>query len=208
MIITIGRQIGSGGREIAQKLAEKFGCTLYDKELLSIAARESGFSEHFFEENDEKKGFFRSLLPSAGRTFSMGNIYRSEFSDDSLFQFQSDAILKAAGNGSCVFVGRCADYILRERDDVVNIFVTANIDDRIRRVQERRECIDDRARRIIEKGESRRASYYNYYTGKRWGDSASYDLCVNSSLLGIDATTQFIAEFIHSTLNTPRSTKQ
>lgn len=215
MIITIGRQIGSGGREIAQKLAEKFGCTLYDKELLSIAARESGFSEHFFEENDEKKGFFRSLLPSAGRTFSMGNIYRSEFSDDSLFQFQSDAILKAADEGSCVFVGRCADYVLRERDDVVNVFVTANIDDRIRRVKERRDCDDDRARRLIEKGESRRASYYNYYTGKRWGDSASYDLCVNSSMLGIDATTQFIAEFIqltinnsHSTLNTPHSTKQ
>ena len=196
MIITIGRQIGAGGREIAQKLADEFGCTLYDKELLSMAARESGFSEEYFEQNDEQKGFFRSLLAGPGRGFSAGNFYRNEFSGDNLFQFQSDAIRKAADEGSCVFVGRCADYVLRERDDVVNIFVTANIDDRIRRVQERRECIDDRARRIIEKGESQRATYYNYYTGKRWGDSASYDLCVNSSLLGIDATVEFIAEFI------------
>ncbi|MBR6446164.1 MAG: cytidylate kinase-like family protein [Prevotella sp.] len=200
MIITIGRQIGAGGREIAQKLAEEFGCTFYDKELLSMAARESGFSEEFFEQNDEQKGFFRSLLTGPGRGFSMGNFYRNEFSGDNLFQFQSDAIRKAADEGSCVFVGRCADYVLRERDDIVNIFVTANLDDRIRRVQERRECVEDKAQRVIEKGESQRATYYNYYTGKRWGDSASYDLCVNSSLLGIDATVQFIAEFIRTKL--------
>ena len=130
----------------------------------------------------------------------MGNFYRNEFSGDNLFQFQSDAIRKAADEGSCVFVGRCADYVLRERDDIVNIFVTANLDDRIQRVQKRRECAEDKARRVIEKGESQRATYYNYYTGKRWGDSASYDLCVNSSLLGIDATVQFIAEFIRTKL--------
>ena len=107
-----------------------------------------------------------------------------------------------------MFVGRCADYILRDFPNVLNIFVTADLNERAKMVAERNECSLDDAKKIIQNIESSRASYYNYYTGKRWGDSASYDLCVNSSLLGIDATTQFIAEFIHSTLNTPRSTKQ
>lgn len=200
VLINIGRQLGSGGRIIARQLADEFGCTFYDREILNLAAQESGFSKEFFEQADEHKGFFRSLLQNPGRSIAIGNFYHNQFSEESLFQFQSDAIRKAAAQGSCVFVGRCADYVLRDFPNCVNIFVTARLEDRIRRVQQRDNCSADDARHIIEKGEAHRASFYNYYTGKRWGQAESYDLCVNSSLLGIDATTRLVADFIKSRL--------
>ena len=124
IIICVGRQLGSGGHDIARMLAMDFNANYYDRELLNLAAKESGFSEKFFEENDEKKGFFKSLFnmqaPHLGGTSSL---YRTNFSQESLFQFQSDAIRKAAEEGSCVFVGRCADYVLRDMPNVVTIFI-------------------------------------------------------------------------------------
>ena len=117
IIINVGRQLGSGGLVIARKLAEDFGCSFYDKELLNLAAKESGFSEKFFEQNDEKKGFFRSLFHIHAPFMSDNNFYNNKLSQESLFQFQSDAIRKAAEAGSCVFVGRCADYVLRDFDN-------------------------------------------------------------------------------------------
>ena len=201
LLICVGRQIGSGGRVIAQRLAKEFGCQFYDSELLNLAAKESGFSEKFFKQNDEHKGFFRTLLQNHGRSFSMGSFYQSEFSEESLFKFQCDAIAKAAAEGPCVFVGRCADYVLRDEPGMVSIFVTADDDDRIHRAMERHQCDYDTARHKIESGESQRATFYNYYTGKRWGHSACYDLCVNTSRLGIEATAQFIAEFIRHIKN-------
>ena len=161
LLICVGRQIGSGGRVIAQRLAKEFGCQFYDSELLNLAAKESGFSEKFFKQNDEHKGFFRTLLQNHGRSFSMGSFYQSEFSEESLFKFQCDAIAKAAAEGPCVFVGRCADYVLRDEPGMVSIFVTADDDDRIHRAMERHHCDYDTARRTIESGESQRATYYN-----------------------------------------------
>ena len=111
IIICVGRQLGSGGQIIARKLAEEFGCKLYDREILNLAAKESGFSEKIFEQNDEHKGFFRALLSGHGRSFAINNFYQKEFSEENLFQFQADAISKAASEGPCVFVGRCADYV-------------------------------------------------------------------------------------------------
>ncbi|MBR0488892.1 MAG: cytidylate kinase-like family protein [Prevotella sp.] len=196
IIITIGRQLGSGGRVIAQKLAQEFDCQFYDKEILNLAAKESGFSEKIFEQNDEHKGFLKSLFHMRVPHVSDVNFYKSNISQEGLFQFQSDAIRKAAKKGSCVFVGRCADYILRDMPNVVNIFVTADIDWRAEQVIKRHQCTKEEALKIIHHAESSRASYYNYYTGKRWGDAASYDLCVDASILGIDATEQYIADFI------------
>lgn len=201
LLICVGRQIGSGGRVIAQRLAEEFGCRFYDSEILDLAAKESGFSEKFFEQNDEHKGFFRTLLHNHGRSFSMGNFYQSEFSEESLFQFQAEAIHKAAAEGPCVFVGRCADYVLRDEPGLVSIFVTADLEERIGRAIQRHQCDHDAARRIIENGESQRATYYNYYTGKKWGLAAGYDLCVNTSKLGIEKTAELIAQFIRATQN-------
>lgn len=196
IIINIGRQIGSGGRIIAKKLADEFSCKFYDKEILNLAAKESGFNEKFFEQNDEQKGFLKSIFHIHAPLLGENNFYKNNFSQDSLYQFQSDAIRKAAEGGSCVFVGRTADYILRDCKNAVSVFITANIDHRIQRVCKRHNFDRATARKYIRSKEDERASYYNYYTGKKWGHSESYDLCINSSILGIDETEKFIADFI------------
>lgn len=196
IIINIGRQVGSGGRVIAKMLADDFHLTFYDKELLNLAAKKSGFSERFFEQNDEQKGFFKSRFHIHVPLLGENNFYRSSFSDESLYKFQSDAIRKAADESSCVFVGRTADYILRDHKNVVNIFITASMDYRIQQVCKRHGCTRAEARKMITKGESERANYYGYYTGKRWGHSESYDLCINSNRLGLEETERFIADFI------------
>jgi cytidylate kinase len=196
IIINIGRQIGSGGRIIAKQLAEEFNCKFYDKEILNLAAQESGFSEEFFEQNDEQKGFLKNLFHIHLPLIGGGNFYNNTFSQESLYKFQSDAIHEAAQEGNCIFVGRTADYILRDMKNVVNVFITANIDQRIQRVCKRQELTRNEARKFIKEHESERATYYNYYTGKKWGHSESYDLCINSSILGIEDTEKFIADFI------------
>ena len=196
MIINVGRQVGAGGQEIGRMLAEDFDAKFYDRELLNLAAKESGFSEKFFKQNDEKKGFLRGLLNVQTPHLSGGNLYGSNFSQERLFQFQSDAIRKAAQEGSCVFLGRCADYVLRDFDNVVNVFITASMDVRIQLVAKVKELDDEHARKLIEHVESRRAQYYNYYTGKNWGAAESYDLCIDASILGLEETEKLIAEFI------------
>lgn len=197
LIINVGRQLGSGGRIIAKMLAEEFDCKFYDREILNIAARESGFSEKFFEENDEQKGFLKSHFHIHLPLLGSNDFYKNDFSQESLYQFQSDAIRDAVEkNPRCVFVGRTADYVLRDNKAVVNVFITANMDFRAENVSKRRGCTMEEARKIIENGESERAKYYNYYTGKTWGHSESYDLCVDASILGLEATKDFIAEFI------------
>ncbi len=200
IIINIGRQLGSGGRTIGKILAERFNCSFYDKELLNLAAKESGFSEKFFEQNDEHKKFFKSLFHLHAQHVSDNNFYINKFSQESLFQFQAEAILKAAKEGNCVFVGRCADYILRDNPNAINIFITADIKFRLMQVCKRHECDEDTALKIINSKESIRASYYNYYTGKKWGYSQSYDLCVDSSKLGIEGTVDFLAYYIQEWL--------
>ena len=196
IIINVGRQVGAGGREIGQMLAKDFEAKFYDRELLNLAARESGFSEKFFKQNDEKKGFLRGLLNVQMPHLSGGNMYGSNFSQESLFQFQSDAIRKAASEGSCVFLGRCADYVLRDMKNVVNVFITASMEFRADVVSKVKGIDTDHARKLIEQVESGRAQYYNYYTGKRWGAAESYDFCIDASILGIEATEKLIAEFI------------
>lgn len=196
IIINVGRQLGSGGHDIGRMLALDFGAKYYDRELLNLAAKESGLSEQVFERNDERKSFLHTFLhlPNA---LSGESYTRQGFTQDSVFQFQSDAIRKAADEGSCVFVGRCADYVLREYNNVVNIFITASMDFRVQQVMAKQNFTSPlEARRFIEQRESRRADYYNYYTGKKWGHAASYDLCIDSSILGLVDTENFIAQFI------------
>lgn len=201
IIINVGRQLGSGGHDIGRMLAMDFGAKYYDRELLNLAAKESGFSEKVFEMNDERKGFFRGLFNVQTAHLGDNNFYNSRFSQESLFQFQSDAIRKAAKECSCVFVGRCADYILRDFPNVLNIFVTADLNERAKMVAERNECSLDDAKKIIQSIESSRASYYNYYTGKKWGMAASYDLCISTTPLGIDGTERLIESFIREKIS-------
>ena len=196
IIINIGRQLGSGGHDIGRMLALDFQAKYYDRELLNLAAKESGLSEKIFEQNDEKKGFFRGLLNLGSPHVSSGRVYNSRVSQESLFQFQSEAIKKAANEGSCVFVGRCADYVLRNLPNTVSVFVTASMDYRVHQIMNKRHLDEDAARKFIEQGESERATYYNYYTGKKWGAAESYDLCIDSSVLGLVETEKIIAQFI------------
>lgn len=195
IIVNVGRQLGSGGHIIAARLAEELGCEFFDKEILCRAARESGLSEKFFEQNDERKGVLRGMLGGIIPHPNMGGFYRNRFPEDALFKFQSDAIRHAAEEGSCVFVGRAADYVLRDMAETLNIFITADIEERIERVADRHKCDNDTAMRIIQQKEKERAAFYNFYTGKKWGDAASYHLCVNSSLFGIEKTTKWIADY-------------
>ena len=197
LIITVGRQIGSGGRVIARMLAEEFGCQFYDREILNLAAKESGFSEKFFEQNDEQKGFLKTHFHIHLPLLADNDFYKNNFSQESLYQFQSDAIREVAGTTPrCVFVGRTADYVLRDFPNTVNIFITATFEERIKRVCERQQLTADEAMKYINAREEARSTYYNYYTGKRWGAAESYDLCVSSSILGLDETATFITSFI------------
>lgn len=196
IIINIGRQFASGGRYISKKLCEEFGCKYFDKEILDLAAKESGFSPDVFKKSDEKKSFIHTLFHLHAPMLSDDNFYNNKFSEESLFKFQCDAIRKAASQGSCLFIGRCADYVLRDEPNTVSIFLAADMEDRINRTMERYNMDEESARKTISKKDSTRASYYNYYTGKKWGAAESYDLCINTSIFGLDETAKFIADFI------------
>lgn len=198
LIICVGRQLGSGGCEIARMIADNLGCKFYDNELINLAAEKSGFNPKIFESQDENHGVFRTLFGAfSGRLGRVGSIgYNSSISQESLFQIQSEVIFKAAKTENCVFVGRCADYVLREKPGMFSVFITADDDDRVNTVAKRRGCTLDEARKFISRKESQRAAYYNYYTSKKWGAAESYDLCINSSVLGWERTAEFIEQVI------------
>ena len=198
MIITIGRQYGSAGYEIGKKLAEDLGIQLYDKEMLKRAAKESGLCEELFETHDEKptNSFLYSLVMD---TYSLGyssSSYADMPINHKVFLAQFDTIKKIAGEGPCVMVGRCADYALEDYDNVMNVFIYADLDQRIRRVAREFNLTDAKAKDIILKNDKKRASYYNYYTNKEWGNAKGYDLCLNSGKLGIAGTVRVIKEYM------------
>ena len=201
-IITIGRQFGSGGREIGELVAQHFGIKCYDKELLSRAAKESGFCEEMIQNHDERptNSFLYNLVMD---TYSFG-YNASSFVDmpisHKVFLAQFDTIKKIADEGPCVIVGRCADYALSDYDNVLNLFIYADEDAKIRRIKERFEDVktDDQAKDMMNKKDKQRQSYYNYYSSKKWGRADSYDLCINSSKLGIEGTVKFIIQYIEN----------
>ena len=198
-IICIGRQLGSGGKIIGEQLAKNLHIGFYDKELLNLAAQKSGLEKKFFEHADEKSsgGILNSLLefrvPIVG---SSPLTFGSCLNSDSLFKIQSDVIRQLAQEQSCIFVGRCADYILRDYPRRIDIFISANKEDRINRLCELHNINEKQAEEMIEKGDKKRAAYYNYYSSKTWGYADTYHLCINSSILGIEETIKFIQEFI------------
>lgn len=203
-IINIGRSLGSGGRAIGHILAKDFGIAYYDREILNLAAKESGFCAEVFERNDEKNRFLRTLgniIPFIG---GGATYYDNELSNENLFRIQSEAIRKAAANHSCIFIGRCADYVLRDNPRCVNVFITANMEDRIASVMKWNNCTAEKAQEIIEKGNSERASFYNFYSSGTWGAASTYHLCINSSVLGIEETAVLIKNFVIQKLKLPQ----
>lgn len=197
-IITIGRQYGSGGREIGEKVAAHFGIRFYDKELLTRAAKESGFCEEMLANHDERptNSFLYNLVMD---TYSFG-YNASSFVDmpisQKVFLAQFDTIKKIAGEGPCVIVGRCADYALSDWDNCLNLFIYADEKARVRRICQKYELSESKARDMILKKDKQRQSYYNYYSTKKWGRSDSYDLSINSSILGVDGTVKLIIQYI------------
>jgi len=189
LIISIGRQIGAGGLGVARRLSKEFGLKVYDKELLAEVARESGLDEACFVQRDEhsSRGMrtalqgFRSLLGVYNRAGT-----NTVMTEEQLFKIQSEVMQKIAAKEDCIFVGRCADYILRDEPRLVTVFIAADLESRVRNLMRVGGKSEEEARRFIETGDRKRAEYYNYYTFKKWGDSASYDLCVNASRLGDD----------------------
>ena len=173
-VINIGRQLGSGGREIGAELAKRLNIAFYDKELINIASKESGLSKHLFEEADEKASFSFSGggLLGVRSSFMSDGYVNNYLCNESLFKIQSDVIRELAEKQSCVFVGRCADYILRDHPQALNVFISAPLTDRIERVSKNHQLTEKKAKDFIEKTDKKRASYYNYYSNKRWGVDA------------------------------------
>lgn len=191
IIINIGRQFGGGGLGVAYELGKKLGIPVYDKELIAKAAQDSGFSKGIFEESDEKK-----------RLFSLSSIFASRFgdtenymSDRGLFKMQSETIRKIAEQGSAIIVGRCSDYILRDMECTLDVFLTSPLEVRAARIAERSGLSLEEAEKLAEEKDRNRAEYYNYYTFTDWGVASTYDLCLDSSVLGIEGAADMIIEF-------------
>ena len=196
MVITVGRQYGSGGREIGTMLAEKLGIAYYDDMLLKEAAKESGLCEDLFRSFDERPKSFLYSVAMDPYSFSMNHVMPKGSIEQQVYLATYDTIKKLADKGPCVLIGRCADYALKDRDDVINLFITAPLENRIERVARRNGITRDEAKERIKRTDKSRASYYNYYSSKDWGDAKSYDLCIDSSLLGIEGTVELLKKLV------------
>ncbi len=197
-IITIGRQYGSAGHEIGEKVAAHFHVKCYDKEILGRAAKESGFCEEMILNHDERptNSFLYNLVMD---TYSFG-YNASSFVDmpisHKVFLAQFDAIKKIANEGPCVIVGRCADYALADYKNCLHIFIYGDEDTKTKRIMEKFDLTEAKARDLIAKKDKQRQSYYNYYSSKKWGRADSYDLCINSSVLGVEGTAKLITQYV------------
>lgn len=193
-IITISRQYGSQGREVGQEIAKRLGIPYYDRELISLASKESGFSEDLFEQLDRRatNSFLYSLT-----VFGPAGVNGLSLTDQ-LYVTQRNIIRKVASEGSCVIVGRCADYILRKEPELYNFFIKAPMEARLAHAKGDPRVPEDATKETIEKLDKQRAAYYNFYTGQVWGNVANYDMCLDSSRLGIPKTVDMILDYIET----------
>ncbi len=203
-VITIGRQFGSDGRAIGKKLSEDYGIPFYDKEILARASKESGMCEELFKDNDEKKSssFLFSLAMDSsflgyGASYTTGDVELPL--SQKIFLAQFETIKNIAHEGPCVIVGRCADYVLEEETNVVNLFIHADFETRCRTVMSRDGLSERKALDAVMKNDKQRMAYYNYYTNNKWGDSNNYHLTLDSGVLGIDGCVEIIEKFIEIT---------
>ena len=197
IIISIGRQFGSGGRVIGKALAQKLNFDYYDKELLTLAAKENGISPEFFEQSDEKSF---PLLEQASHWFEnlgINNPFSSSvLSNDALFKMQSDTIKKLAEEKSFVILGRCSDYILRDNPNCISIFLHSTEEERAKRICKRMQITEEEAIIRMREEDKKRAAYYNFYSNKIWGDAKTYNLSIDISKLGETQTLEFILAYI------------
>ena len=201
IVISIGRQFGSRGRYVGKILADKLGFKFYDWELLNLAAKEIGFDPSLFEKADEKPGL-PQFMQNIGQLF-LGSTPDSDtesyMSSSKMFEIQSEVIKKVADEGPCVIMGRCSDYVLRDNPNCISVFLTADMSFRIQCVKERTQLEDEqKIKKLIEHTDKKRNEYYNFYTGKEWGHSFSYDLCLDVSKIGVEATVEFIEKYLNA----------
>ncbi len=192
-IITISRQYGSGGRFVAEKLAEKLGVPFYDNKIITMAAKKSGYSESIFENIEQTST--HSLLYSLSMFGSTAGVYGLPLSDK-VYIIQSDIIKKIAEEGPCVIVGRCADFVLKDKKNVIDVFLHSDMQDKIARAVKYYGIDPDKAESEIRKKDKKRAAYYNYYTGEIWGDGSRYDISLKTDLIGIDGCVDLIADYV------------
>ncbi|MDO5293610.1 MAG: cytidylate kinase-like family protein [bacterium] len=197
-IITISRQYGSGGREIGKRLAEELDIPFYDNEIITRAAKESGFAEAAFHRAEQKatNSLLYSIAMGLNSYGSQDFGYSNLSLDDRIYLAQSEVIHNLADEGPCVIVGRCADYVLRNHKNIVNIFIWASIESRVKRAVELYQMPEHKAAEQILKIDKRRANYYNYHANEKWGKADNYHLSVKSDFLGIDKTVQTLKEFL------------
>ena len=193
IIINIGRQFGSGGKGVAAMLGRKLDIPVYDNELISKAAEESGLSKEMFARSDEKRSMFNIASLIGGNKYYSGA--KGYIGDNEIFLMQSETIRNIATQGSAIFVGRASDYVLRDMK-CLDVFLCAPLENRVRLVSEREGLSAEEAERFILKQEKARANYYNYLTfSENWGVADNYDLCLDTSILGIEGTADFIIDF-------------
>ncbi len=193
-IITISRQFGSGGRGIGKLLADRLDIPFYDKELIELASKESGIDERIFKSEGEETGRFYQVLGAIGYALGSpaGGIYEYSINDQ-LYLVQANIIEQLANEGPCVIVGRCADYVLADREDVLNIYLCADMDERLRRVIDEYH-VEDADEAMLCKVDKRRSNYYQYYTDRVWGKAENYDLCINTGKFDTDAIIGMIVD--------------
>ena len=197
-VITIGRQFGSGGRYVGQLLAQKLDIPFYDKELLTEASKESGICEEIFEDHDEKptRSLLFSLVTGVQMHADVSSMYMDMPLNHKIFLAQFDAIRKIASQGSCVIVGRCGDYVLRDMPNEISFFVKADMNSRVARAVRYYGVDPQKAEETLRKADKRRANYYNYYATATWGDVNNYDLCVDTGAVGVEGAVDVMVRFI------------
>ena len=191
-IITIGRQFGSGGKEIGIRVAKELGIPFYDKEILQEIAKKSGLCEKILENFDERPKSLLYSIAMDSYMFALPGTGAGDSLEQQVYLATFNTIRQIARKGPCVIIGRCADYALADDPNHLSIFIHAPLEDRIRRVAERQNLPPEKARSVITKTDKRRASYYEYYSSQRWGAVDSYDFCLNSSYLGLSGTVELI----------------
>jgi cytidylate kinase len=194
-VITVSRQYGSGGREVGKKLAEKLGIAYYDKELIALAAKESGVGEEFFEKEGEQvvnpfAYLFSYALEGSGASQDALPL------SDRIFIAQAKIIKQIATEGDCVIVGRCSDYVLDQDFDSIDVFVHSDRESRVTRVMQRNDLDRTGAIDRIKKTDKRRSTYYQHYTDRRWGDTVNFDLALSTSKIGIDGAVELLGRYV------------
>lgn len=203
-VITIGRELGSGGKAIGQMMSKALNVPIYDSRLIQLAAKESGFNPELFKDADEvaNKGALASFMRTIGSPFTtLSNFYDNSLSNESLFKIQTDIIRMKSETENCIIVGRCADYILREHPRHLNIFVRADYEDRVKFICKRDNLTEDKAKDLIDKMDNQRSEYHDFYCETNWGDSRAYDICINSSILGFEKTAEFLLQYAKTALD-------